>query len=146
MGSDAGQIAVAGNEAPGRPFAETLSKRESCYEILTALPSDARLAAIHCELRPQARVMPLWTGETPQSQAAALSYFVLRAHGRPKAYFPDRAAIPKERWRIKVVRGDLTSIKNKGARHLLIQLHLVKRVIAFDVALLKCCSMAVSIP
>lgn len=72
-----------------------------------------------------------------KTAAATYNFDVLEVYGGPRAYFSKIAEIPDEHWRIAVVGDELSYIKNKGARDLLIGLGMVNKAIAFDSRLIK---------
>ena len=132
-----GQIAVVGSAASGDAVKEALPDRDTWYATLAAMDAKQRLREIHRLLR-EAGVRYAAEDITKCKKSAAASYdfTVLASYGGPKIYFQKVAIIPYEAWRVAAVADDLSYVKNKGARDLLIGLGIVKRAIAFDTRLI----------
>ncbi|WP_434111305.1 hypothetical protein [Methylocaldum sp. GT1TLB] len=132
------QIAVVGSAASGTALNEVLSDKQAWYESLVTKAPKARSKDIHQKFREAGvRYSSSVIDECRKTAAAAYNFEVLKAHGGPRAYFTKIAAIPDEHWRIAVVSDELSYIKNKGARDLLIGLGMVARAVAFDSRLIK---------
>lgn len=134
-----GQIAVVGSAASGRALKSWLDAQgKNWCEGLTAMTPKSRLKAIHrCFRQAGVRYAAEDITKCKKSIAASYNVEVLMSYGGPKKYFSNLASIPVEAWRIAVVGDDLSYVKNKGARDLLIGLGLVKRAIAFDTRLVS---------
>lgn len=132
-----GQIAVVGSAASGEAVKEALPDMDGWYTRLASMKSEQRLSEIHQLLR-EAGVRYAAKDITicKKSAAANYNFTVLASYGGPKIYFKKVSSIPHEAWRIAAVADDLSYIKNKGARDLLIGLGLVNRAIAFDTRLI----------
>ena len=129
-----GQIAVVGSAASGEALKVWLNGQEdSWFQDLTTMVPKARLKAIHrCFREAGVRYASEDITKCKKTTAAAYNFEVLASYAGPKEYFSKVASVPVEAWRIAVVGDDLSYVKNKGARDLLIGLGLVKRAIAFD--------------
>ena len=133
-----GQIAVVGSAASGLELKNWLNSRVGWFQELAGCDSKARLKAIHnCFREVGVRYASADIAKCKKSSAAAYNFEVLMSYGGPKEYFSKVATVPVEAWRIAVVADDLSYVKNKGARDLLIGLGLVKRAIAFDTRLVS---------
>ena len=132
------QIAVVGSAASGQALKEVLSGKQAWYEHLLIMATKARSKAIHKAFREAGvRFASSTLDECRKTAAATYNFEVLNSYGGPKSYFSKVAAVPDEHWRIAVVGDELSYVKNKGARDLLIGLGLVHRAIAFDSRLMK---------
>ena len=132
------QIAVVGSAASGQTLREVLSGKRAWHESLLGMATKARAKAIHEAFREAGvRYASSALEGCRKTAAAAYNFDVLQSYGGPKSYFSKVAAIPDEHWRIAVVGDELSYVKNKGARDLLIGLGLVNRAIAFDSRLMK---------
>lgn len=132
------QIAVVGSAVSGQALKDVLSGKQAWYEHLLNMATKVRSKAIHEALREAGvRYASSALEECRKTAAATYNFDVLRSYGGPKSYFSKVAAIPDEHWRIAVVSDELSYVKNKGARDLLIGLGLVHRAIAFDSRLMK---------
>ena len=133
------QIAVVGSSASGESLKVLLDAQgKSWFESLAAMTSNARLKAIHRSLREAGvRYAAADITKCNKTKAASYNVEVLMSYGGPKEYFSKVASISVEAWRIAVVGDDLSYVRNKGARDLLIGLGLVRRAIAFDSRLLS---------
>lgn len=132
------QIAVVGSAASGQALKEVLSGKEAWYERLLSMAPKTRSKAIHEAFREAGvRYASSTLAECRKTSAATYNFDVLNSYGGPKSYFSKVAAVPDEHWRIAVVGDELSYVKNKGARDLLIGLGLVHRAIAFDSRLIK---------
>ncbi len=134
-----GQIAVVGGAASGGALKVCLNgHEEGWFQDLATMDPKARLKAIHRRLREAGvRYASGDITKCKKTTAAAYDFEVLASYGGPKEYFSKVASVPVEAWRIAVVGDDLSYVKNKGARDLLIGLGLVQRAIAFDSRLIK---------
>jgi hypothetical protein len=134
-----GQIAVVGSAAPRESLKDWLNGGEDgWFHDLAAMASKKRLKVIHHCLRSAGvRYASEDISKCKKTTAAAYNFEVLRSYGGPKEYFSKVARVPVEAWRIAVVSDDLSYIKNKGARDLLIHLGLVQQAIAFDSRLIS---------
>lgn len=133
-GAVLGQIAVVGSAASGASLKVCISEQGgNWFENLAAMAPKVRLKAIHrCFRDAGVRYAAEDITKCKKTKAAAYNFDVLVSYGGPKKYFSNVASIPVESWRIAVVGDDLSYVKNKGARDLLIGLGLVQRAIAFD--------------
>lgn len=128
-----GQIAVVGSAASGEAVKYALPDWDGWYASLAVMDTKQRLREIHRLLREAGvRYAAEDIAKCKKSAAANYNYTVLASYEGPKIYFKKIATIPHEAWRIAAVADDLSYIKNKGARDLLIGLGIVKRAIAFD--------------
>ncbi len=132
-----GQIAVVGSAASGDAVKAELHDRDGWYASLLAMEAKQRLGEIHRLLRKAGvRYAAEDITKCKKSKAASYNFSVLASYEGPKIYFQKVATIPHEAWRIAAVADDLSYVKNKGARDLLIGLGIVKRAIAFDTRLI----------
>lgn len=129
-----GQIAVVGSAASGISLSRQLEGQEQSWYIgLTSMSQKARQKKIHeCLRKSGVRYVSADFLRCRKTPAAALNFELLQVYGGPRKYFQAVSEIPVEAWRIAVVGDELSYIKNKGARDLLIGLGLVQNAIAFD--------------
>lgn len=132
------QIAVVGSAASGVALKAWLKGHEICrIRYLKKLGPERRKNEIHrCFRGAGVRYAAEDVTKCKKTIAAAYNFDVLMSHGGAKMYFSKLASVPIEAWRIAVVADELSYIKNKGARDLLIGLGLVQRAIAFDARLM----------
>ena len=132
-----GQIAVVGSAASGDAVKNALPNRDDWYASLSAMESKHRLREIHRLLRKAGvRYAAEDITKCRMSAAANYNFSILASYYGPKTYFEKVGTIPHEAWRVAAVADDLSYVKNKGARDLLIGLGLVERAIAFDTRLI----------
>lgn len=129
-----GQIAVVGSANSGLNLSRDLEGHEQNWYIrLVSMNQKARQKEIHACLRKSGvRYVSVEIQKCRKTPAAALNFELLQVYGGPRKYFQAVSEIPVEAWRIAVVGDELSYIKNKGARDLLIGLGLVQDAIAFD--------------
>ncbi|MGH8501919.1 MAG: hypothetical protein ACREVE_05495 [Gammaproteobacteria bacterium] len=130
------QISVAGSASSGMAVQQAVRARGDWYRSLVTSTPRRRLREIHQLLRSAGvRWASAELNKCKKTRAAANNVAVLASYDGPKAYFKGIANIPQESWRIAAVADDLTYLKHKGARDLLIGLGLIERAIAFDTRL-----------
>lgn len=129
-----GQIAVAGRADSGAALRRELGPDlDSWFEHLKRLPEAGRRAEIHRRLRNAGVRYVTQSDETcKKSKAAAYNFNVLLSYGGPRRFFEQLSLVPLATWRISVVASEMSYIKLKGARDLLIELGLVQDAIALD--------------
>lgn len=129
-----GQVAVVGGEKSGVQLkAELATDLESWYEKLLSTPSPKRLKEIHKRLRNAGvRYVTVDSQTCKKSRSAVNNFDLLEAYGGARSYFSKIEKIPSEVWRVSIVSDEMSYIRNKGARDLLIGLGLAKNVIALD--------------
>jgi hypothetical protein len=135
-GAVLGQIAVVGSSASGDAVRRAVHNWDDWYASLAAMESKRRLREIHRLLREAGvRYAAKDIIRCKKSAAANYNFSVLASYGGPKTYFEKVGTIPHDVWRVAIVADDLSYIKNKGARDLLIGLGLVECAVAFDTRL-----------
>ena len=133
------QLAVVGGAASAGALKGWLNgQEESWFQKLGKMCPKKRLEEIHLCLRETGvRYASEDITKCRKTTAATNNFEVLASYGGPKEYFRKVASLPVEAWRIAVVGDDLSYVKNKGARDLLIGLGLVQQAIAFDSRLIS---------
>ncbi len=132
------QIAVIGNANRGDALKDLVARKANWYESLLAMDSKPRSKEIHRQLlEARVRYTSSLIGKCRKTAAAAYNFEVLEAYGGPKSYFEKIAEVPDENWRVAIVGDDLSYVKNKGARDLLIGLGLLRDAVALDSRLVK---------
>lgn len=134
-----GQIAVVGSAVSGISLSRQLEGQEQSWYIgLTSMSQKARQKEIHeCLRKSGVRYVSADLQKCRKTPAATLNFELLQVYGGPLKYFQAVSKIPVEAWRIAVVGDELSYIKNKGARDLLIGLGLVQDAIAFDSRIMR---------
>lgn len=134
-----GQIAVVGSANSGLKLGQVLEGQEQFWYInLTSMNQKERHKEIHeCLRKSGVRYVSADLQKCRKTPAATLNFELLQVYGGPLKYFQAVSKIPVEAWRIAVVGDELSYIKNKGARDLLIGLGLVQDAIAFDSRIMR---------
>jgi hypothetical protein len=129
-----GQIAVAGRADSGTALRRELGPDlDSWYEHLKRLPDAGRREEIHRRLRDAGVRYVTQSAETcKKSKAAEYNFNILLSYGGPRRFFEQLSLVPVATWRISIVASEMSYIKLKGARDLLIELGLVQDAIALD--------------
>lgn len=129
-----GQIAVVGGAKSGDQLAAELGDGlEAWYVKLKATNLAARRREIHRRYqRAGVRYVTANASTCKKTNSAVYDFELLESYGGPRRYFANLSQVPVEAWRIGIVSDEMTYIRHKGARDLLIGLGLVEDAVAFD--------------
>ena len=131
------QVSVVGNSnLPG--LGETISSYGDWYLRLARQRKDKSLREIHALLRDHGvRYCSKDRSECRKSSALAKNLSLLKDRGGPRNYMSELAKLKGDYNRARRVSDDMSYIKNKGSRDLLINLGLIRQGVALDARIIN---------